>query len=716
MHNIRAPGGSIIIRDNGNGMTLNELRSGWMRIATPGKRVQTYSRRFHRPLTGAKGVGRFAARRLGQKLRLRTVAKSEEADAYEALEVSFDWLRHFSAGKDLTTIAVPVKQKEVLASENTGVALRISDTRDAWTDQDLRVLLRDLTSLQSPFPDLVRQLQVNLEQSVRDEDPDRIHDNAEDDPGFKFTLKVDGEPVVEQVTSEVTEVLLARSVAVLDGEIIEVDVTDENNEVRKVARASYTLTLPQTEGKPLMLEDEEQAYEGLFGARFRVYMFRYEADKFTNSPIALRDAQRIGRENGGVRIYLNGFRVFPYGDQGDDWLELDQTAARNTNFGTVVDSGGFIQSGIEGAGHRAFLQLPRNNQVFGAVMISTRLHSSIGVNVSRERLIENDTFALLKLFVQRGIYWLTLRYTAFSRQEQAAKVLKAKVTPLPNVVRTLADTIEKNPAIAEEQRQVIVTQLRLVAHRAETELETHIGELSLLRILASAGTMLAIMSHQMQVLVSGVSHIRENLEKLRQALPFTYWPDVDELLKRVDNWQDLVTQQTGFLNVLLSPESRTRRRRLLFKDIVAKVHDVLRFYLEEYGVKFQNLVPDTLRTPPVFEAELYAVLLNLMSNALKAVHGCGDQRVGVSAWREERGFTFQVLDSGKGISKERREVVFEALETDSIPDPLLGIGTGLGLKVVRDLVSQYGGTARFVDAPVNWVTCVEIFIPTTIQR
>ena len=68
--------------------------------------------------------------------------------------------------------------------------------------------------------------------------------------------------------------------------------------------------------------------------------------------------------------------------------------------------------------------------------------------------------------------------------------------------------------------------------------------------------------------------------------------------------------------------------------------------------------------------------------------------------------------TGGGVPIERRDAVFEAFVTDSVPDPILGAGTGLGLKIVRDIVESYSGSVIFVDPPEGWGACVEIVLPT----
>src|SRR5437870_5191351 len=47
---------SITIVDDGDGMTLEEFKNGWMRIGTSSKTQQRLSRRFNRVITGEKGI------------------------------------------------------------------------------------------------------------------------------------------------------------------------------------------------------------------------------------------------------------------------------------------------------------------------------------------------------------------------------------------------------------------------------------------------------------------------------------------------------------------------------------------------------------------------------------------------------------------------------------------------------------------------------------
>ena len=114
----------------------------------------------------------------------------------------------------------------------------------------------------------------------------------------------------------------------------------------------------------------------------------------------------------------------------------------------------------------------------------------------------------------------------------------------------------------------------------------------------------------------------------------------------------------------------------------------------------------------MYRAELVSILHNLMSNAFKAVKNEPDRReIEISGFEQKGKMFIRVLDSGKGLSESRWEEVFEIFKGDSEPDLRFGVGTGLGLKIVRDLVGAYNGEAKFIFAPDGWNTCVQIELP-----
>lgn len=71
-------GGSLIISDNGLGMTKQQLINGFMRISSTDKLHNPTSIRFNRTKAGKKGIGRFAAQRLGERLILVTQTKEPQ--------------------------------------------------------------------------------------------------------------------------------------------------------------------------------------------------------------------------------------------------------------------------------------------------------------------------------------------------------------------------------------------------------------------------------------------------------------------------------------------------------------------------------------------------------------------------------------------------------------------------------------------------------------
>ena len=685
LERIGKQGGTISIIDNGHGMSLEEIQNFWMRIATTSKRSREISKIYCRPLTGAKGIGRFAARRLGGKLTLLSTAALKDGTK-EKISATFDWKKDFLPGQDLVSVPVDYTREVVLSETPTGVTLVIEDARDAWEEEEIVELRRDLLSLQSPFPDLIIK-------------SDRVSKKGcKDDPGFNFEIQISGSKELERLSGGLGDAFLRAAWAKLDGNI------------DKDGHAHYDIEFLRAGDKDNLIDDTN-TYSGLEGARLRVYYFIYASEYFKESDFNVRDASQKGREEGGIRIYLDGFRVFPYGSQSDDWLRLDEYAVRNVDMATAISPPERVLELANTISGRPFLLIPRNRQLFGVVAASQAKHSNIEINISRERLLETPTVALLRQFVQSGIYWMTLKYAAFLAEEKEKRRKEKAPKTVREFISEAKSTLASMQGIPEGQRNVLTLALDDALQRATVEEEERISEISMLRILASAGTTLSLMNHQLQALIGAVSQTEQDLLRLQPAIPEALRSTYDDIISQVSEWHEMVNLQVSQLGFLLTPDSRQRRKRHALHEIIDNVKKPMSYYINKNGVAFKNEVPRNLRTPPIYQAELYSVLINILSNALKAIYGQPRREILVDAERIDDTLYIRMKDTGVGLTIERREISFKPFITTSLPNPILGIGTGLGLKVVRDILELYGGTARFIDVDQPWKTCIEIVLP-----
>lgn len=683
--NVGEPGGTIVIEDDGHGMTFEEMRDNWMRIATTAKRDNPVSRIYRRPLTGAKGIGRFAARRLGNKLTIQSIAAREDGTK-ESVVAEFNWSKKFLPGEDLVKVPVSYVIQEVKPDTQTGVSLFIEEARDAWAKGEVAALRRDLLSLQSPFPGLIVK-----PEGIKNEE--RLPD-----PGFDIVLDIEGSEELEELSGGLGKAFLEAGWARLDGRI------DEEG------KAHYNVDISATKEQDSLVDDHND-YSGLENARLRVYFFVYSSEYFEDSDFGVREASRKGREEGGVRLYLDGFRVFPYGDPSDDWLRLDEFAVRNVDMAKVIAPPDRVMDFARTIPGRPYLLIPRNRQLFGAVAISQTQHSDIEINISRERLIETTTVEQLKKFVQNGLYWTALKYAAFLAEEREKRRRERPKRSVPDIIEDVKVIVAAQTAIPEDKRQYIIFNLDKAIEQAKKEEEYQISEISMLRILASAGTTISLMNHQLQAFVGAVLQTEQDLLRLRSEIPEALYDQYDDITAQVSEWHEMVEQQVSQLRFMLSPDSRQRRKQHALREVVENVRKPMSYYMKKYGVEFKNHVPPALRTPPIYQAELYSVLINIFSNALKAVYGQPTRRVAVEAEKSDSTLFIRMMDTGVGLPVERREISFKPFVTTSLPNPVLGVGTGLGLKVVRDILELYGGTAHFIDVEEPWKTCIEVVLP-----
>jgi len=92
---------------------------------------------------------------------------------------------------------------------------------------------------------------------------------------------------------------------------------------------------------------------------------------------------------------------------------------------------------------------------------------------------------------------------------------------------------------------------------------------------------------------------------------------------------------------------------------------------------------------------LEQVLVNLIVNALDAMHGCPVRRLEVSVGEHGGRVTIAVRDSGPGIAPDLLPRVFEPFVTTKEP----GAGLGLGLAISASIIREFGGSLVAANRP-----------------
>lgn len=145
---------SLIISDNGKGMSLNDLKNKWLNVAYSEKKENMLNKLY----AGNKGVGRFSCDRLGKNLTLYT--KAQEGN-YIKLSINWEDFENKGINDEMSTIPVlaqELSKHDFLQEINvqnftTGTILKIENLRETWPTTKLRKLIAELEKFSPSIDD-----------------------------------------------------------------------------------------------------------------------------------------------------------------------------------------------------------------------------------------------------------------------------------------------------------------------------------------------------------------------------------------------------------------------------------------------------------------------------------------------------------------------------------------------------------------------------------
>ncbi len=344
--------GSIVISDDGCGMTWDTVTKIWMEPGTDYRERQIQSGyrtpKFKRHPMGQKGIGRFGAHKLGKKIELITRAKGENE-----VVVKISW-EEFRKNTYLNDIPVKVTERTpiVFKGEATGTILKITGLWKSWNRGLVRAVYRGVNSICSPFKD---DGSFKTELILKDADKKNWLGNL-------LTWK------------EALELKLFKATCLIRGDELSYNYeftpwkTMTRVEKRKTNRKNITLR-DSIDKKQVQLNLNKY---GIGDVRIDLYIYDLDSNVLALGVEDKRGLKEFLHFNGGIRVYRDGIRVYNYGEPGDDWLEL---GTRRVNIPVKRLS---------------------NNIVIGAVSINRKDSNDLIEKTNREGFIENEALSKFK--------------------------------------------------------------------------------------------------------------------------------------------------------------------------------------------------------------------------------------------------------------------------------------------------------------------------------
>ncbi len=296
----------IIIIDNGKGMNYKDLKNKWLFVAYSAKRLGKENEDYRdkiktkRIFAGAKGVGRFSCDRLGKYLNLISI-KDEPNANIENLIVNWE---KFENADEEEFVNIKVSHQELKTIDydiKHGTILEITGLRDEWDRKRILALKRSLVKLINP----------NQENDSKNFSIDIIaKDELSTDilPNRKGGKRSDWEIVNGVIKNRIFETL---------------EIKTSNIFVQISPEGKCIETTLQDRGDLIYYLKENNPFPTLKNISVYLFQLNRKAKYAFTKTMGIHSVRY-----GSVFMYKNGFRIYPYGEEGEDLLQIDKRKAQ----------------------------------------------------------------------------------------------------------------------------------------------------------------------------------------------------------------------------------------------------------------------------------------------------------------------------------------------------------------------------------------------------
>ena len=653
----------IEIEDDGCGMSLDVIKNVWLRPATPNKfdkkRKKNLTTDKGRIVQGEKGIGRFAIHKLGEKIELYTKAQGENEVKLEMNFVDFnpDDANLFNQPADYKLLDEVsnnwyVQNPPERVAGKSGTIIRIYNIRELWSANDYKELYQNIQRMMPPVDDNARLLGIDFVQD------------------FSIEMYKEGNLYVDEDVKTFADVI-ERSQFSMIGTI------DENGDVHfqyksLSPRRVLTDTINLLDDSALSIRNYSLYGTKWFKDNNRVpqcgpFSFTFYAFDLKNKDLTIldKDLEKFIKENF-VFVMRDGIRVYPYGEKGIDWLDLDKLRStyRAGQFISYNDLTGFVYISQE---HNPLLRDATNRQ-----------------GLVNDKGCYNDFKSLTTAITE--IFNYEIKIDKNKKAIQKRIPINKSNEVLHTSLMRLQKSLEKSKnletlELSNKFFDAFKSHINVITERMET-----------VEDLAGLGMAVEKSSHDS---IRILSLMTQNVKSFKKKIVNHKYQEQDliDLFDELEENLNIVHEDMQMIQPLFKIQ-RQSIKNVSIKECITKV---IRYFRNDIDGKILTNL-DEIKSDLVIRTNvglILQVLINLIDNAIYWLDKSGniDKKIHFAISPTNR--TLIVGDNGNGIREDIVPLVFNEFFS------MKSNGRGLGLYIVRELLSRINAQIAVIEVPTD---------------
>ncbi len=610
---------SFEIVDNGIGMSKDDLINNWLVIGTNSKKKYKENiiknQYNYRIPVGEKGIGRFAINKLGDDI---TIITKQKGDKTYYLHIDFS---EFSDDKMLEDVSVELGEysgKNTILTDS-GTKIIINKLVEKWDYEDIKSVYDEVLKIQSPFKEETDKFEIEFVTK----DNSIFDDKLKTEDILKYSLwnaSIEIKPFQNYGTMEFN--------------------FTPYKEMKNLRESSWLVDIKYQDASKKLCNIDISKYK-IGPIKIRLHAFHRTPNVLNMLGQKKKQLKDYLDENGGVRVYRSGQRIFNYGSKDEDWLGLN--LKRLNSPGTKLSK----------------------NILIGIVELDGDKSQDLVEKTNREGFIENQAFIEFKKIISLVVDEFSLNMIHTKDEIKKLYDKNMKVEKLDESMEELIEELEEAKFENKENKDKILAMANKISKEYQESRKIYLS-------IASNSVDFNMVFHDVDKQIKNISTLL-NFNSV----------NIDEIRKSIKNISDILNLQKDLITNRDFKEIYSIKLLSKFKEYAyyrIKDHEI-RIEYEFQDIKFRAI-----------ESQLLRVLINLFDNSIYWIENQKEKKVIIKMIKENNKVVVYYADNGPGFGINDPNILFKPFVTKKIN------GLGLGLYIVNEIISLHNGKIELINS------------------